>query len=111
EKPEAHRRGGMQAVVLAAGLEGGHGYDGLRRIGIALEKLANHDVGVEIHCARVGADERTAEDSRGPLRHVVALQRVEERELDLRLLRDRDQGNLLLLAPFAHSRAETLSHA
>jgi hypothetical protein len=101
----------MQAIVPAAGLEGRHGYDGLRRVGIALEKLANHGVGVEIDGSRVGADERAAKDSRGPLRHVVALQRVEERELDLGLLRNRDQGNLLLFSPFAHSCAETLSHA
>ena len=50
-------------------------------------------------------------DARRPVRHVVSLQRLQQRQTNLRLLRDRREGNLLSFTPLAQSSAETLRHA
>ncbi len=76
-----------------------------------LQKLADDDVGLEVDGMRIGADEGAAEDARRPMRHIVALQRLEQRRVDFGLLRDRDEGDLLLFTSLSQSSAETFSHA
>jgi hypothetical protein len=45
------------------------------------------------------------------VRDVIPLQPVEQRQLDLRLLGDRQERNPLFFTPLAQSSAETLEHA
>jgi hypothetical protein len=88
-----------------------HGLDDLGRIRIQIEELADDDVGLQADRLGVGANEGPAEDSRRPLRDVAALQRFEERLLDLRLFGNRAEADLLLLAPLAEASAEAFRHA
>ena len=53
------------------------------RIGEAFQKFADDDVGLEVDGVGIGADERAAEDSPRPVRHIVSLQRLEQRQIDL----------------------------
>ena len=79
--------------------------DDLNRIGVHLQELADDDVGVEADGVRVGANEGAAKDPRRPLGHVVPFQGVQQRQLDLGLLRDRDEGNGLFFTPLAQPGA------
>ena len=88
-----------------------HRRDHFNWVGVELQKLADDDVGLEVDGMRIGADEGTTKNARRPARHVVSLQRFEQRQLDFRPLRDRGEGNLLSFTLLAQSSAETLSHA
>ena len=72
------------------------------------EKIADDGIGLEADGVRVGADERATEDSRGPVREIVPLEPLQERQLYLRLVGDRRERDLLSFAAVAESRAETL---
>ena len=102
-------------MVRHAGLDGeragtaaqssGPDRDGARR-------LANHDVSVEITAAPA---RRTRLNARRkiPVGHCDTSSRSSASRAmvaDLGLLRDRDQKSRCRVSPFAHSRAETLSH-
>jgi hypothetical protein len=78
---------------------------------VRVEEFADDDVGLEADGMRVGANEGAAKNALGPARKIVPLQGFEERELDLRLLRDRREGYLLFFTPLAQSSAKTLWHA
>ena len=99
QEPHA-KRGGPLGRVGGGGFKGRHRGDGFDGIGVELEELAHHDIGFEADGVRVGTDEGAAKDPRRPVRHVVAFQRFEQRELDLRLFGDLDEGDLLFFAPF-----------
>src|SRR5918993_2690890 len=75
-----------------------------------LGELANRRIGVEVQRIRVRADEGAPEDAGRPMRYVVALEILEQRQLDLCLFGDRDQSNLLLFTVPAQSGAKTLVH-
>jgi len=72
------------------------------------EKFPDQDVRVEANRLPVRADEGPAKDPRRPVRDVVALQRFEERLLDLGPFRDRAERDVLLFALLAQAGAKTL---
>ncbi|PYR57440.1 MAG: hypothetical protein DMF91_19455 [Acidobacteria bacterium] len=45
------------------------------------------------------------------MRHIISLERLQEGNVDLRLLSDRREGNLLSFTLLAQSSAETFRHA
>ena len=66
-----------------------------------LQEFADDDVGLEGDRVGVGANEGAAKNARRPARDVIPLQPFQERQLDLRLLRDRGESNLLSFTPLA----------
>ena len=102
--------GVLRILLLGCGGAGDRCDDGVAGIGVHLEELAQHGVGVEADELRVGADVGTPEDPRRPVRHVVVFERFEERELDLGLLGDRDEIDLPRFTLLAQPGAETLRH-
>jgi hypothetical protein len=62
-----------------------------------LGELADDLVAVQADGFGVGADKRPTEDARGPSRHVIPLQRLEERPADLRVVGDRLERDLTTL--------------
>ena len=85
-------------------------FDVLYRFGKSFQEFS--DRGFLVHADRrsIGAHERAAENAGGPMRDVVPLELVEQRQLDLRLLRDRRESDLLLFTLLPKSSAETLWH-
>jgi len=65
-----------------------------------------------VHADRGGirAHERAAENAGGPMRDVVALELIEQRQLYLRLLRDRRESYLVFFTLLPQSSPETLWH-
>ena len=92
--------------------DGGHGRDHVhgRRVGVRLQELLDYGVRVEMDGPRIGADKGPPIQARGPVRQVVFLQPVEQRLLDLGLLRDRDEGDPPFFTLLAQSRAQSLRH-
>src|SRR5437660_4107776 len=76
-----------------------------------IQEFADDAVRLEADGVGVGADERATKDAGRPMRDIVAFQRFEQRQLDLRLFRDRNESNLLSFTPLAQSGAETFRHA
>ena len=63
-----------------------------------LDELANRRGRIQADRLRVGANVRPAEDTERPVREVVALQRLEQREFDFGLVGNRRERDL---SPFA----------
>jgi hypothetical protein len=74
-------------------------------------EVADNRVRIQVERVCIGADEGAAEDAGRPMRNVIALEVLEQRQLDLRLFGDRGQSNLLLFTVPAQSGAKTLVHA
>ena len=87
------------------------GRDHFNRIRVELEELSDDDGGVEADGLRVRTDESPTKDARRPMRHIISLERLQEGNVDLRLLSDRREGNLLSFTLLAQSSAETFRHA
>src|SRR5262249_49455616 len=86
---------------------GRHDFDRLRK---DFKELTNHRIGVEPDGERVRTDKCAPEDSRRPVRYIVALERFEQRLLDFGLFGDLCQGDLLVFTPLAHSSAKAFGH-
>ena len=65
---------------------------------MTLDELADRGRRIEADRLCVGTDVGPAEDTERPVREVVTLQRLEERELDLGLLGNGGERDLPLLA-------------
>ena len=65
------------------------------------DELLNGRVRIEPHLHGVRADERAAEDAAGQPRHIVALERLEDRDRNLGRVRDRPKRDTTPLAGFA----------
>ena len=77
---------------------------------IDLQELAQHLVRIEPDHVRVRSNVGAPEDSRRPVRDVVPLEPLEQRELDFGVVGDGAQGNLSFFTPLAQAPAETLRH-
>ena len=83
------------------------GRDFLVRIGMDFQELGDDRVGIEADGVRVGSQVRAAENPAWPLRDVVSLQRLEQRQFDLGLFRDRAERDPFLLAHGPKASTET----
>src|SRR5690349_16831354 len=99
ERSEARRCSSAVSSISTCGIGRGgkrrsrHHFDGL---GKELEKLTYHGIGIKADRESVRTDECLPENSGRPMRHIVALERFEQRLLNLGLFGDLGQGNLLL---------------
>src|SRR5215203_673346 len=75
-----------------------------------LGELSDRRVGVQVERVGVRPDEGPAEDTRGPMRYVVALEILEQRQLDFCLFGDGDQSNFSVFTVPAQSGAKTFVH-
>src|SRR4029453_16321627 len=80
------------------------------RVRVELEELANDDIRLEADRVGVRTNECPAKDAGRPMRDIIPFQGLEQRNLDFRLLGDRRERDLLLLAPFAQACAKTVRH-
>ena len=84
-------------------------FQGIRKL---RHKLAGDGIGIEADRARICPDELPAKDSRGPPRHIAALERCEEGCADLRVGRNGREGNLPAFALLPQTGAQGhFSHA
>ena len=104
------RRRRLQEVGARSTAVSAAGRAHLRAVGKLLSELAAHRLRVELDGLRVGADERAAVDSGGPLRDIATLEALEERGLDLGGGRNRRDGNVLAFAFVTKPRAEAVCH-
>ena len=107
---EACRRPGPARTIPGLGERVRCRFEHIGGVWIELQEFAQGFVGIEPDHVRIRAEIRLAEDPAGPVRDVVALEPVEQRELDLGLLGDGCQSNLALFAPLPQSGAETFRH-
>jgi hypothetical protein len=83
---------------------------GFSRIGVELQEFTDDGVGFEANDLRVGADEGTTKNTRRPMRQVIPLQAIQQRQTDLRLGGNGGKRNVLSFTLLAQSSAETLDH-
>ena len=88
----------------------GRRFEVFYRFGKSFQEFSDRGFLVHADCRGIGAHERAAENASGPMRDVFTLELVEQRQLDLRLLRDRRESDLLLFTLLPKSSAETLWH-
>src|SRR5207245_2854757 len=74
------------------------------------DELLDRRLGIEPDLDRVRADEGSAEDASGQTRDVVALERFERGDGNLRGVRDLAEGDAAALAGLAKRAAETAGH-
>ena len=88
----------------------GRRFEVFYRFGKSFQEFSDRGFPVHADCRGIGAHERAAENASGPMRDVFTLELVEQRQLDLRLLRDRRESDLLLFTLLPKSSAETFWH-
>src|SRR5262245_61081408 len=75
------------------------------------QELVKRLVRIEADHLRIRTDVRSPEDSGRPLRDVVHLEALEQRDLDLGTLGNRNETDLSFFAALAQPGAEAVSHA
>src|SRR3954470_19328984 len=99
--PRCLARGGFRGFHL----RGPRGELGMER-----QEFADERFGFKTYGSRVITEIRTSKESFGPGRQVVALERLEQRELDLRVGRYRRERDLSLFALLAKTGTERCIH-
>lgn len=83
---------------------------GFDRLWESFQEFLDRDFLVYVNRRGIRPDERPAENAGGPVGDVVPLELFEQRQLDLRLLRDGCESYILLFTLEPKSSAEILRH-